>query len=114
MGAKHSAVPSVGAALFPSSVFCGLAGNFRMRLAKGFFLPLIAVEMYSKFCCPASGRLPAGFRPGSAQGSPRCLLLRRKKKQEEEEKKKKKKENKEQEAEVVYKKEKRKEKKKKK
>ena len=33
--------------------------NSRMRLAKGFFLPLIAAEMRSKFCRPASGRLGA-------------------------------------------------------
>ena len=32
-----------------------------MRLAKGFFLPLIAAGMRSKFCRPASGRLRAGF-----------------------------------------------------
>ena len=33
--------------------------NSRMRLAKGFFLPLIAAGMRSKFCRPASG----GRRP---------------------------------------------------
>ena len=33
--------------------------NSRMRLAKGFFLPLIAAGMRSKFCRPAS----AGVRP---------------------------------------------------
>ena len=30
----------------------------RMRFAKDFFLPLIAAGMRSKFCRPASGRVP--------------------------------------------------------
>ena len=37
-----------------------LRDNSRMRLAKGFFLPLIDAEMLPKICRPAS----AGFRPG--------------------------------------------------
>ena len=48
--------------------------NSRMRLAKGFFLPRIAAGMRSKYCCPASGRVPAGFGRGSAAGSSRCVL----------------------------------------
>ena len=32
-----------------------------MRLAKSFFLSLIAARMRSKFCCPALNRVPAEF-----------------------------------------------------
>ena len=45
--------------------------NSRMRLAKGFFLPLIAAEMRSKFCRPASGGRPPDVGRTSARGCPR-------------------------------------------
>ena len=44
-----------------------------MRLAKGFFLPLIAAEMRSKFCRPASGGRRADVRQTSGRRRAKVL-----------------------------------------
>ena len=50
-----------------------VTANSRMRLAKGFFLLLIAAEMRQKICRPASGGV-GWRRPASGEGSLEIIL----------------------------------------